>query len=273
MRNIKLTLSYDGTDFHGWQIQPEKPTIQGAVADALSRVANEVITVYGAGRTDAGVHALGQVAHFLTVSRMSPQEFQRALNSLLPVSVRIVGAEETAADFHARHHAIGKTYCYRIFRGRILPPFLSRYVLHHPGPLDEEAMSNAAVAFQGEHDFTTFSASPDNDEDDDAKLPNPVRKISGSQILKVPLQPAPGIVPAEVRADPSDYELVYHVRGRSFLRYMVRKMVGTLFEVGRGRLQPADIPALFELRDRAKSGPTVPPHGLFLEAVEYPTQK
>jgi tRNA pseudouridine38-40 synthase len=296
MRNIKLTLAYDGTDFHGWQVQSGKPTVQGALNDVVRKITQEKLTVYGAGRTDAGVHALGQVAHFKTSSALSPGEFQRALNALLPPAVRVVAAEEVGPDFHARWQAQAKTYLYRIFRGRVVPPFAWRYVLHYPYPLDEPAMQAAAKLFEGEHDFTSFAASAGSEDDDRERTT--LRQVFRSECLRLPvsavlatlpLRPSapwfsgpdaspfvahvPAGVPAGAgrRADVGyGDELVYLVRGRSFLRYMVRKMVGTLLEVGRGRLAPADIPRLFELRDRSKSGPTVPPHGLFLVAVEYP---
>ncbi len=123
MHNIKLTLAYDGTDFCGWQIQPGQPTIQGALSDALEKLTQSRPTIYGAGRTDAGVHAAGQVASFKTESALTPEEFQRALNALLPPSIRVVASEEAAPDFHARWSAVAKTYRYRIFRGRVVPPF------------------------------------------------------------------------------------------------------------------------------------------------------
>lgn len=252
MHNIKLTLAYDGTDFHGWQIQSGKPTVQGTLTEVLRKITQEKLAIHAAGRTDAGVHALGQVAHFKTHSELSPLEFQRALNALLPPAIRVVGAEEVGPDFHARWETLGKTYLYRIFRGRVVPPFEWRYVLHYPYPLDVEAMGEAARLFEGEHDFTSFAASSGSEEVDQERTT--LRKILSS----------------EIRVEPEAEMLIYEVRGRSFLRYMVRKMVGTLLDVGRGRLVPADIPGLFELRDRSKSGPTVPPQGLFLMTVEYP---
>jgi len=256
MRNIKLILAYDGTDFRGWQAQPDQPTVQGTLAEVLSRITRETVAVHGAGRTDAGVHALGQAAHFHTNATLAPAEFQRALNALLPATIRVNAAEEVALDFHARHSAAGKAYRYCIYRGQILPPFRARYALHYPGTLDEEAMRAAAAQFIGEHDFTTFSANPDAGEtpDGEAKAVSPIRTIWDSQVVR------------------EGEELIYRVRGRSFLRYMVRKITGTLLEIGRSRLQPADIPALFAARDRCKSGPTVAPRGLFLESVEYPGQ-
>lgn len=252
MRNFKLTIAYDGSAFHGWQFQPGVPTIQGALNDAARKIAQERIVFHGASRTDAGVHALGQVAHFKTHANLNALEFQRALNALLPPAIRIVDAEEVGMEFHARWQSQAKTYRYRIWRGRVLPPFEYHRVLHHPWPLDEVAMIAAARQFEGQHDFTSFAASSGSEDDDRDR--NMVREILSSEILR------------ESGAD----EIAYLVRGRSFLRYMVRKIVGTLIEVGRGRIVPGEIPALFELRDRTRSGPTVPPDGLYLVGLEYP---
>jgi tRNA pseudouridine38-40 synthase len=252
MRNIKLTIAYDGANFHGWQFQPGVPTIQGALNDAARKITQERVVVHGASRTDTGVHALGQVAHFRTHSALSAAEFQRALNALLPPAIRIVTAEEVGPDFHARWLARGKTYRYRIHRGRVLPPFEYGRTLHYPWPLDEAAMSAAARAFEGEHDFTSFAASSGSEEDDRDRAMS--RVIDSSEILR----------------EPEREEISYVVRGRSFLRYMVRKIVGTLIEAGKGRLAPADMPRLFELRDRSRSGPTVPPEGLYLVSIEDP---
>ena len=252
MRNLKLTIAYDGAGFHGWQLQPGLPTIQGAIAGAASQITQEKIFVHGASRTDTGVHALGQVAHLRTKSGLSVAEFQRALNALLPPAVRIVAAEEVGPDFHARWQAQAKTYRYRIHRGQVLPPFEYQRALHYCGPLEEAAMAEAARQFEGEHDFTSFSASSGSEDDDRER--EVVRVIYSSEIIR----------------DPDRDELAYVVRGRSFLRYMVRKIVGTLLEVGRGRLAPSDLPAIFEARDRSRSGPTVPPEGLYLISLEYP---
>jgi tRNA pseudouridine38-40 synthase len=252
MQTIKLTIAYDGADFHGWQWQPGLPTIQGALHDAVRQITQETIVVHGASRTDAGVHALGQVAHFKTHSTLDALEFQRGMNALLPPSVRIVAAQDVGQDFHSRWMAQGKTYRYRIYRGEVLLPFDHRRALHYPWPLDEAAMAVAARAFEGEHDFTSFAASSGSEEDD--KDRDMRRLIYSSEI---------------VREQDRD-EIAYVVRGRSFLRYMVRKVVGTLIEVGKARLTPADIPQIFEARDRSRSGPTVPPEGLYLVALEYP---
>ena len=251
MRHFKLTIAYDGTDFHGWQIQPGKPTIQGEIVSVLRRLTQEDVVLHGAGRTDAGVHALGQVGSFRTRSGLSALEFQRALNALLPPAIRIVGAEEVGPDFHARWSATGKTYRYRLYRGKVVPPFIWRYVLHYPFPLDEEKMSEAARRFVGAHDFAAFAASSGSEEDDRERTTE--REIFSATIE---------------RSETRD-ELVFSVQGRSFLRYMVRKMTGTLLDIGRGRLAVDDIDRLYELKDRSKSGPTVPPQGLVMVEVKH----
>jgi tRNA pseudouridine38-40 synthase len=251
MRYFKLTIAYDGTDFHGWQIQAEKPTIQGEIVNVLRRLTQEHVYLHGAGRTDAGVHALGQVGSFRTQAALSAEEFQRALNALLPPTIRIVGAEEVGPDFDARWSARGKIYRYRIYRGRVVPPMIWRYVLHYPFPLDEDAMGAAAARFAGTHDFASFAASTGSEEDD--KERSTEREIFSTQLVR--------------SAD--NEELVFTVHGRSFLRYMVRKMVGTLLDVGRGKLKPDDIDHLYVLRDRSRSGPTVPPQGLVMVEVQH----
>jgi tRNA pseudouridine38-40 synthase len=251
MRYIKLTIAYDGTDFHGWQIQANKPTVQGELVSVLRRLTQENIQLHGTGRTDAGVHALGQVASFRTQSALSPLEFQRALNALLPPTIRIVASDETGPDFSARWSAKGKVYRYRIYRGKVVPPMLWRYVLHYPFPLNEDAMGDAAARFVGTHDFSSFAASTGSEEDD--KERNMQREIYWT----------------ELKRTEDGEELWFTVHGRSFLRYMVRKMVGTLLDVGRGKLKPEDIDRLYELKDRSKSGSTVPPQGLFMVRVDH----
>jgi len=258
MHNIKLTLAYDGTDFSGWQIQPGQPTIQGALSDVLEKLTQQRLQIQGAGRTDAGVHAAGQVANFKTQSELSAGEFQRAFNALLPPSIRVVAAEKAGSDFHARWSAVAKTYRYRIFRGRVVPPFLWRYVQHDPFPLDFGAMAEAAREFEGEQDFTSFAASTGSEEDDHERMMT--RVIYRSEMVRV----------NDGESPTSGEEWVYTVRGKSFLRYMVRKIVGTLVDVGRGKLRPEDMQKLFEMRDRSKSGSTMPPQGLCLAEVEYP---
>ncbi len=269
MRNIKLTLAYDGTAFHGWQMQPGIPTVQGAIVEALRRITQERISLQGASRTDAGVHALGQTANFRTRSMLGVLELQRALNALLPATIRVVEAEERGPDFNARWQAIGKTYCYRIFRGRVLPPFESGRVLHYPWALDEEAMREAACHFVGRKDFSTFAASSGSEEDDNDR--EMTREILRAEFQSSFWKLFAGFDgPAAGGQDDLGRELVFIVRGKSFLRYMIRKIVGTLLDVGKGKLRAHEIPALFELRDRSKSGPTAPPEGLYLVALEYP---
>src|SRR5208282_90694 len=158
MRNLKVTISYDGAEFSGWQVQPDAPTVQGTLASAIGRITGEKVLPQGSGRTDAGVHALAQVVTFATESAVPTANFVKALNDLLPASVRVLEVEEVAADFHARKSARAKTYRYRIYRAAICPPFLARYVWHYPFPLDEQAMARAAVQVEGEHDFTSFAA-------------------------------------------------------------------------------------------------------------------
>jgi tRNA pseudouridine38-40 synthase len=251
MRYLKLTIAYDGTDFHGWQMQSGKPTIQGEIVTILRRLTQENIAIHGAGRTDAGVHALGQVASFRTQTALSTGELQRALNALLPQTIRILAVAETGPDFNARWSARAKTYRYRLYRGKVVPPAIWRYVLHYPFPLDEDKMRDAAAAFVGSHDFAAFAASTGSEDDDKERFT--VREIYATELVR--------------SAD--NEELVFTVRGRSFLRYMVRKMVGTLLDVGRGRLAPEDVDKLYVLKDRSKAGPTVPAQGLCMVSVEH----
>ena len=287
MRNIRLTIAYDGTEFHGWQLQPNRPTIQGALVEVAARLTGERVFLFGAGRTDAGVHALGQTASFKTRSALAPGEFLRAFNALLPPAIRVLRCEEESPDFHPRWQALEKTYQYRIYRGRIVPPFDQRYVLHYPYPLDEATMARAARLYEGEHDFTAFAGAEGDEEE--GRQRTPVREVLSARIERIargniwteafaraasaadPPSPAgagQGTAPSPSHA--VGEELVFTVRGRSFLRFMVRKMVGTLLEIGRGRLRPEDITEQFEKRDRSAVGPTAPPHGLFLVSIEYP---
>lgn len=251
-RNIKLTLAYDGTDFHGWQAQPGLVTVQSVVTDALRRILGDpTCEVYASGRTDAGVHALGQVAHFKSASQIPCDGLRRAMNALLPASVRVVEARDMPEDFHARWHVGAKTYRYRLLRAQICSPFLWRYVYHYPYPLEVDAMPAAAKLFEGDHDFTSFSAVSPEDEE---ATKNPMRTVTLS----------------ELQVDAAQDELIYVIKSRAFLRHMVRKIVGTLLEVGKGRLTVDDIARIFAARDRTQSGPTVPPSGLCLVEVEYP---
>lgn len=240
--NVKLLIAYDGTDFHGWQRQPRKRTVQGEIEDALARIAGRRTAVHGAGRTDAGVHALAQAASFRAELRLKPPTLLKALNAVLPRDVRVLSAARVSDSFHARSSARSKIYRYRIYRRPVLPPFLARYVLHWPHPLDEGAMERAARLFVRRADFSAFSSN---------RLLRPVRRVVRSEIR---------------RRGP---ELVYTVEAEGFLRSMVRAMVGTLLEVGRGRLRPEELEALFKGKRRTLSSPTVPARGLWLVRVVY----
>src|SRR5436309_4463119 len=193
MRNLKLVLSYDGSEFAGWQVQPERATIQGTLASAIGRLTGENVLPQGSGRTDAGVHALAQVATFQTSSSIPTENWIKALNDILPASIRVLEVTEAAPDFHARKSARAKIYRYRMHRGAICPPFLARYVWHYPFPLDEDEMAQAASDFLGEHDFTSFAAT-DPERDSEAEISN-VRSISKSECARV------------------GQELLYEVRG------------------------------------------------------------
>jgi tRNA pseudouridine38-40 synthase len=268
MHNIKLTVAYDGTDFRGWQIQPGQPTIQGFLTDVAQQLTQERLSLQGAGRTDAGVHAWGQVVSFKTHSELAPEEFRRGFNALLPPSIRVRGAEEVGPDFHARWMAQAKTYVYAIYRGEVVPPFRWRYVLHVPQELDFAAMAEAASYFEGKRDFTSFSASTGSEEED--RDQTTIRSVFRSELLAQSSRSEGGHLNSNSGCRPCREEMVYVIRGTSFLRYMVRKIVGTLIQVGRGRLPAGEIPSLLEKRDRSCSGPTAPPHGLCLQSVEYP---
>ncbi len=259
MRNIKLILAYDGTDFAGWQVQPGLRTVQGTVVDAISRVTREQVVVHGSGRTDAGVHALAQVASFHTASPIPAANLVIALNDTLPSFIRVLLAEEVAEDFHARKSATAKTYRYRIFRGSICSPFVTRFVYHHPWPLEEEAMKSAASSILGEHDFSSFAAAdPDRlrriaeAEDGDEEAPSNVRRIFSSSFRR------------------DGEELVYEVRGNGFLHHMVRNLVGLFLLVGKGTVQPEAVEGIVAAKNRSENpGATAPASGLALVNVEY----
>lgn len=247
MRRIRVELSYDGTDYHGWQVQPGLPTIQGTLETALAGIEGKNVRVAGSGRTDAGVHALAQVAAFTLENPIPVDNLLRALNRLLPRDIRLTRVEEAAPDFHPRFQAIAKTYEYRIFRGEVCPPFDRRYVLHHPYPLDVDAMIAMAPALEGERDFTAFAAADEKDELGDSK----VRTVFSSRVEAV------------------GERLTYRVRGGGFLKHMVRNIVGVLLEGGKGNLSAGDIAARLTPRSGIPPGPAVPARGLFLLSVEY----
>jgi tRNA pseudouridine38-40 synthase len=250
MRNLKLILSYDGSDFAGWQVQPNAPTVQGTLASAIGRVTGEKVLPQGSGRTDAGVHALAQVATFVIESPVPTANFVKALNDVLPPTVRVLNVEEADADFHARKSARGKTYRYRIYREAICPPFLSRYVWHYPFPLNEQAMALAATLVAGEHDFTSFAA-VDPERGREGEPVSNVRRIFSSMW--------------ERQGD----ELVYTVKGSGFLHHMVRNLVGTFILVGKGTLSAEDVTGILKTRNRSAAGATAPASGLYLVGIEY----
>jgi tRNA pseudouridine38-40 synthase len=260
MRNIRLTVAYDGTDFFGWQRQPTKPTIQGLLESELAAITGVKVALTGSGRTDAGVHAANQVANFRTSSSIPCSNLAKALNDRLPISVRIKDAADVPASFHARYGVAAKTYRYRILLAPIASPFIARFVCHYPYPLDRSAMSVAAGYFAGEHDFTSFAASEGASkisERDDATAGGSRR--SNKRTICV----------SRLLWRPRMQILTYEVRGNGFLHHMVRNIAGTLIEVGRGALEPSDIPRIIAARDRSQAGPTAPAQGLCLWRVEY----
>jgi len=250
MRNLKLILSYDGSEFSGWQVQPDTTTVQGTLASAIGRITGEKVLPQASGRTDAGVHALAQVVTFVTESSVPTANFVKALNDILPASVRVLEVAEAAPDFHARHSARAKTYRYRIGRDAICPPFLARYVWHYPYPLNETAMQRAAPLVEGERDFTSFAA-VDPERGRDGELATNVRRILSSHWER------------------NEHEFVYTVRGSGFLHHMVRNLVGTFILVGKETLRVDDVTRILEARNRSAAGATAPGSGLYLVNVEY----
>ncbi len=247
MRRIRVEVSYDGADYHGWQVQPGLPTIQGTLETALAAIEGKMVRVAGSGRTDAGVHALAQVAAFSLENPIPVDNLRRAMNRLLPRDIRVTRVEEAAPDFHPRFQATAKTYEYRIFRGEVCPPFERRYVLHHPYPLDVERMIALAPALEGEHDFTAFAAADEKDELGASK----VRTIFSSRVAA------------------GGERLIYRVCGSGFLKHMVRNIVGVLLEAGKGNLSERDFAARLTPDSGIPPGPSVPSRGLFLVGVEY----
>ncbi len=280
----KLTLAYDGTDFHGWQIQPGESTIQGELQSALGRIVGESPLPQGSGRTDAGVHALAQVASFALQARIPPANLVRALNRTLPGSIRILTAEIVPESFHARHSAAAKTYEYRVLPiepacHQICPPFLARYVYPFSWPVNLAGLNAAAAAFLGEHDFRSFAASdPD------------LATRSHDSVESAPIQIQPRGPQRRVLVDGVEARtairtiyssawheqivdgfrlLIYRVRGNGFLHHMVRNLAGTMLDVARGYMSLEDIPTILAAHDRSLAGPTAPARGLFLHSVEY----
>ena len=244
MSTFKVVIAYDGTDFVGWQRQASGVSIQALIEDALEPLEGRPVTVAGAGRTDAGVHALGQVASFTLARDVDAATIARAVNARLPHDVRIVAADAVAPSFHARFDARSKTYRYRIWNADVVSPFERRYVWHLPGALDTEGMASAARCLEGRHDFSAFQAA----ESDAATAE---RTLQSSRITVVPPQ------------------VFYDVTGDGFLRHMVRTIAGSLVEVGRGRRAPEWMREVLQSRERASAGRTAPASGLFLMGVHY----
>lgn len=242
VQNYKIVLSYDGTDFFGWQRQPKKRTIQGVVEDSLAKIVQKKTHVIGAGRTDAGVHAQGQVAHFKANLRIKEEELLRALNSILPDETRVIFLEKTDPNFHARKMAQSKIYQYRIFNSPYISPFLIRYTFHWSSPLEFALMEKAAPLFVRKADFSGFSSN---------RLLHPIRNILSSEIKNI------------------GPEIIYTVEANGFLRYMVRTIVGTLLEIGKGKMPPEIIEEIFKEKNRFLAGPTAPAKGLCLMRVNY----
>jgi tRNA pseudouridine38-40 synthase len=249
VRRIRITLSYDGTNYHGWQIQPELATIQGSLEAVLAEIEGAPVHVEGSGRTDAGVHALAQVAAFHLANPIPPENLRKAVNRLLPRDIRVIAVDQAPADFHPRFDARAKTYEYRILRAEVCPPFDRLYVHHHPYPLNEQIMADLAPLLEGEHDFSAFAAADEADELGRSKL----RRIFSSHLER------------------SGDCLIYRVRGSGFLKHMVRNIMGVLLEAGKENLDRAGFDARLLPGCTIPAGPTAPARGLFLISVEYGT--
>jgi tRNA pseudouridine38-40 synthase len=256
MSTFRIVLAYDGTDYIGWQRQASGTSIQGLIEDALRELDGRDVSVAGAGRTDAGVHALGQVASFSLERTIEPLTVLRSLNAKLPADIRVRTAETAPPDFHARFDARAKTYRYRIWNGEVVNPFERRYVWHMVSPLDVEAMASAARILEGTHDFAAFQGAGSD-------ASTTVRTITQSTIESI--QPT---IQSAVR-DPQSALIEFTIAGDGFLRHMVRAIVGSLVEIGRGRQPASWLGEVLASRRRERAGQTAPPHGLALVAVDY----
>ncbi|GAB4232447.1 MAG: tRNA pseudouridine(38-40) synthase TruA [Acidobacteriota bacterium] len=243
----RMKLQYLGTRYHGWQVQKDRVTIQGVLRSILSELAGEPVSVVGASRTDAGVHALGQVAHFKFPPRETIPDLKKTLNALLPWDIRVTHLEPAPPKFHARWHACRKRYDYWIYPHEVLPPFLYGRILHFPQRLDVPAMQRAARHLEGAHDFSSFTAKASADK-------NHERTLFASRVVQ------------------RGRCLLYQVEGSGFLHHMVRNIVGTLLEVGQGERDPDSLPELLGARDRTLAGPTAPAQGLYLVRIWYPAR-
>lgn len=244
MPKYKISLQYTGTRYAGWQIQKHGNTIQGELTEAIRKITRETVSVVGAGRTDSGVHAVEQVAHFRVSKRFPPEKLFRGINAVLPRDIRVVRIKLAPPGFHARRQAVKKRYEYRIYTGDPLSPFLCGQVWHHPRRLDISSMERAAEYLCGSHDFTGFAASR-------TTVPNRVRCVYLSRVAK------------------RGHQILYRVEANGFLHHMVRNIVGTLIEIGNGKRPPEDMLRVLESKDRRLAGPTAPAEGLYLMKVWY----
>jgi len=260
-RNFKAVIAYDGTPYSGWQIQPQRTTVQGKLAGVLHNITGENVLPQGSGRTDSGVHALGQVASFALESPIPTGNLHRAMNDKLPTSIRVLSLEEAAPAFHARYAAKVKTYEYRIERGELSSPFRANYVLHIQWSLDVTDMQQAAGSIVGEHDFTSFAA---NDPDKTQREAEPVNDDDQEGNVRTVF--SSGFTQQSTK---QGEDLVYTVRGNGFLHHMVRNLMGTFLLIGKGSLSPHDFVNILAAKDRTKAGPTAAPQGLYLVSVEY----
>jgi tRNA pseudouridine38-40 synthase len=244
MRNICLIVSYDGTNYHGWQCQPDLITVEQTLREKIEKITDHPVKIYGGARTDSGVHAYGQVVNFFTESTIGLHGLVKGLNSLLPVDIRVHDAREVAVDFHARYSTKSKVYVYAILNSLYNSPFYARYAWHIPYPIDVQSMHRAAKSLAGTHDFSAF------------KKKNEVYRSHERTVIRAGAK----------RRGNMTYVLV---EGTGFLRYMVRNIVGTLVLVGSGRLSADDFRSILESRDRDEAGPTAPAKGLFLREIKY----
>ena len=256
MTTFKITLAYDGTNYVGWQRQAAGTSIQGVIEDALRELEGREVVLHGAGRTDAGVHGLGQAASCALDRAIEPDVLLRALNARLPADVRVLSAEKVAPDFHARFGATAKTYRYRIYNADVMSPFERQYAWHVFGPLDVEAMDAAARSLEGRHDFAAFQTASGTRRTTE-------RTVTRSRVTRTNLFTTED--PEEKGGD----LIVYEITGDGFLRHMVRAIVGTLVDIGRGRRPSDEMRDVLASCDRGRAGPTAPAGGLFLVGVEY----
>lgn len=280
MTTFKITLAYDGTDFVGWQRQASGTSIQGLLEDALRELDGREVAVIGAGRTDAGVHALGQVAGFSLQRDITASTLLRAVNARLPATVRVTAAEDAPVNFHARFGARAKTYLYRLWNGEVISPFERQFAWHVAGALDVDHMAQAARAVEGRHDFAAFQAAGSETQTTE-------REVFSSRIVST-LSTRSKLSTTDDTEDTEAQSclksgldlrvlrvlgggalIAYEITGDGFLRHMVRTIVGTLVEIGRGRRSVGSMEEAIRSRDRRAAGPTAPPEGLFLVRVAY----